>query len=750
MFANKLKNHFVWLLSISIFACPVLAGDISNVSIISQSGANQSNVPVTFGHIFRKGDVPIGTQLVGRDSNGAIVPLQTDTKAAHADGSLRHAVISANVDVNANETETITISTGSSTHSGSIIGLSDVLSSGFDANVSLNVGGANYTASAADFLGNSNPKQWLTGQVVSEWIVGGPVKDVNNNPHPHLAAYFHVRAYAGLSKIRVDVIIENNWTFVTAPGDITYDMALTVGGNLVYSNNSLRQYHHTRWHKVFWWGNNPNIVVTHDGEYIQATKAVPNYMDGLTPDSSTLNSLVTNVEPMERGNLRVQFSDTGASTQIGPLAKWDALYLISNDYRALYSSLANASAGGSYSIHYRDKNTGLPISIATYPTLSENSYATEAGLDGGLPRTSGGNQWSHDLAHQASIGYLAYLVTGDYFYLEELQFWANYNMIYTNPNYRQNEKGIFSGQNRGQVWSIRTLAQAAFITPDSHSLKQYFINRVGYNVNDRTNKWANPRANDLGAIQDYDYSGSNPSYAPWQNDWFVWVFGYVVELGFDNAITMRDWLSLWPTGRMGVADNEYCFQYGPTYHYNAHAGSTRDTFYTDFRILYEQNYPIESQQKCDPDGEFNLSTYASETMGYYSNMQPALAVAVDAGIASKDIHWARFVGVNTKPDYSNNPIWAIVPRPNAVYRGGSASSSSSSVPAGSTTSSGSTSSSSSTTSSDSTTADTTTATSQSSDEAEAGGGGSTGLFSLLLMLIYSLAFAGFRKVEHQA
>ena len=478
-----------------------LAKDITTITIKSNAAANQVGVPVTFGQVFAESDVPAGNTLQGHLLDGTPVIMQVDKKATHADNSLRHAIISTKLDMAAGSSKVIVLSDAPETTPAAPITIAD-LPSGFSADVSLNVGGTFYKLSTADLLSKGSTKLWLSGPMVSEWIIGGPVSDASGNPHPHLAAYFHIRAYQGMNNIRVDVVIENNWTFQSAPGAFTYNAIINVGGTEKYNKVGLTQYHHTRWHKVFWWGSNPQLVATHDSTYLQKTMAVPNYQKGLIPSESFLNSMLSSVEPMGQGNLRTRFGNTGASYQIGPLAQWDAIYAISGDARALASTLVNASAGGSYSIHYRDKNTGLPVSIATYPKLSENAT-------GSLPATSGGNPLQHDQAHQPSIGYLAYLVTGDYFYLEELLFWANWNMVWTNPDYRQGEKGIFGVQNRGQVWSLRTLAQAAYITPDDHAMKQYLIDRVGFNIQNRNTNWLN--TNNLGAIQDYDY----PQYSPW-------------------------------------------------------------------------------------------------------------------------------------------------------------------------------------------------------------------------------------------
>ena len=92
-----------------------------------------------------------------------------------------------------------------------------------------------------------------------------------------------------------------------------------------------------------------------------------------------------------------------------------------------------------------------------------------------------------DDAHQPSLAFVPYLVTGDYYYLEELHFWANWNMILAKPDLRQFDKGLLGwSQVRAQAWSLRTLGHAAFITPDDHPLKSYFVTRVENNINHYT------------------------------------------------------------------------------------------------------------------------------------------------------------------------------------------------------------------------------------------------------------------------
>src|SRR5207248_1174032 len=111
---------------------------------------------------------------------------------------------------------------------------------------------------------------------------------------------------------------------------------------------------------------------------------------------------------------------TGGRPDIGPLPGWTSLYVISQDARAERATLGTDERAGSWSSHYRDKKTDLPVSLADYP------YMTILGNPGDAinPATKkseafpacGGDcttPYQHDSAHQPSFGYVPYLLTGD-------------------------------------------------------------------------------------------------------------------------------------------------------------------------------------------------------------------------------------------------------------------------------------------------------------------------------------------------
>jgi hypothetical protein len=670
----------LWFLAAmaALFPLTATSAEIVSVRLQNTGGVTQTQVPVTFGQVFKEGDVRADQTLTAHLSNGAAVALQVDKKATHGDGSLRHAVITALLPSLGVGGDTLTLSSASPATSAAAVSLGDLLATNnFDARADLNVGGTLYSASARDFLQNPPPKVWLNGPLVSEWIVGGPVRSPDGIAHPHLAAYFHVRAYAGLQRVRVDIVIENNWTLVGNPGNFTYDVNLSVGGTTVYSAVGLTHYHHARWHKVFWWGERPQVDVVFDKSYLQDTKAVPKYPP-LSPSEAALSSFVSAIEPMQNGNLQKYMPETGANEAIGPLPRWTSLYLVSMDSRVKAATLANGDAGGSYSMHYRDENTGYPVSIETYPRLSEQ---------GGTPALpmGTGNPLVHDTAHEPSIAYVPYLITGDYFYLEELQFWANYNLIWLSVDSRLESKGIVRrAQLRGQAWMLRELGRAAYITPDDHPLKSYFINRVNDNLAWYNQAYTdNPNANRLGIIENgtvYAYT-NGLAMAPWQDDFFTYSVGHLFELGFSEAARLRDWKAKFSVSRM--SDPDYCYIVGPSYSLvtrsTAYSGwdppSDGNTF-TTIGQVYRANYPTLTQScgtkeyaaaLAPPDqlAAGQLIGYSASASGYPANMRPALAMAVDAGLPNALTAWDRLVkSTNYTPvgTFADYPNWAVIPR----------------------------------------------------------------------------------------
>ncbi len=621
---------------------------------------------VTLGFVFAPGDIPAGKSLAAKSVAGGSISIQTDAKATHADGSLRHAVLTLEAaDVSATA-QSITLSAAAAP-GGAAIMPAQVLATAYDAVVSLDVGGIAYNASARAALQAAADagkiQTWLSGPLVSEWLVIAPLRTAAGIAHPHLTARFAIRAYAGLGSIRTDLTVENCWAFEPGPRGFTYAANVSVDGKPAWSAAVIKHTHHARWRKIFWSGEPPSIDARPDQEYWFSTGCLPNYDRSVKVTEAILAQMPQAFEPISNGNWTSSMPETGAHDDIGPLPRQSALYLLTLDPRARENVLANGMAGGSYQIHYRDKSKDLPVSIDDYPymTLLGNPGDTQNPLTGKSEAfpivTEGLDQYEPDDAHQPSIGYLPYMITGDYYFLEELQFWADWNMVQANPGYRDAEKGLLKwSQARGQAWSMRTLGEAAYLTPDAHPLKAYFTDKLRNNLAWYTDRYVGAGSGSSNKLGWLDAGGSLAygayGIAPWQDDFFTWSIGHLAALGFTEARPLALWKGRFVAGRM--LDPGYCWLEASAYSLQV-GGADGKSPYATFGELFQANFPGEG---CSGKA---MSGYPEEARGYPANMQPALAAAVDAGVPQAAEAWARYQARDPKQDYSEAPQFAVVP-----------------------------------------------------------------------------------------
>jgi len=574
--------------------------------LINTSKQAQTRVPVTFGQVFKAGDVPRGATVTAT-IGGQPTSLQVDSKATHADGSLRHAVLTVMVPALPGKADLplalAATPTSTASKTDSAISLSQLLATAYDAKVALDIGGTSYTADVRTLLQAANTANackpwnrqcniWLDGPQASEWVINGPVTAADGTANPNLSIYFAVRAYAGaapgtVGQVRTDIIVENTSAFIPQ-GQPQYTATLA-SGTATYISPALTQYTATRWHKVLWWNQaEPDVYLQQDTQYIQASKAVSRYMP-LQPDEKFLASLRQTCAPLDHCDQTQKMHMAGAQAAIGPLPRWTSVYIVDPDLRAYNWMLANTDALGAYNIHYRDAATGWPVSIQDHPNIttaawgSANTIAHQAmagsaahqakvtayrrdllpncvdnsvvkGCKAGWYGTGSPTLW--DNAHQPSQAYVPYMVTGSYYYMSELAFDASRNQLTPNPVYRDYGKGLIDAsysQVRGKAWVLREMADAAWLLPDHYPLKAEFNASVNNSLKDWNAKYTNKAGTNplqlMPSGATYPVRGADrkppgeKGMAPWMHDFFTWSAGHAAEQGFAGAAELRDWLS---------------------------------------------------------------------------------------------------------------------------------------------------------------------------------------------------------------
>ena len=662
-------------------------GVLTDVRLQNTSSVAQVNAPFTFGQVFAVGDLPQGDSLIGRLDDGTKVPLQIDVKALHADGSVRHAVVSGILPgLAAGQLRTLALMRTNAPIVAGTLSPKVLLSNGFSSSVHATINGVEYKASADDLIKSGwKYNTWLSGAVANEWQVSAPLRTDGGQEHPHLTARFAIRWYDSIKKARVDVTVENNWAYEPNPSNITYDAKVVVRGQEVYVKPAMTHLHHSRWRKLFWWGDEPQLHVRHNTGYLIASRAVPNYDQSVVPPESTFKTLMSKwtgsaIEPMGVGLANPYMPSTGGRNDLGIMPGWAATYLLSMDPRAKTVTLGTADLAGSWSSHYRDKNTDRPISLIDYPYMTmlgtrgdtKNPATGQYEMFPSCPSSLCTTSNKHDVSHQPGFAYLPYLVTGDYYYLEELQFWAMYNVFQSNPGYRKNIQGLLSNdQVRGQAWSMRTLAEAAYITPDSDRLKAHFARVLQSNLDWYNAAYTNNAAANVFGVLDTKGAviyNSKRGIAPWQDDFFTSAIGHAAELGFEGARTLLSWKAKAPVLRM--TDPAMCWIDASLYSMNIRDSETSPLYTTMEQVAAGSQSEAFRALACgsaEMAAFLNLKVgemtgYSSSVTGYPSNMQPALAYAVDARLPNAAAGWTKFMARSVKPNYGNSPQFAIVPR----------------------------------------------------------------------------------------
>jgi hypothetical protein len=647
-------------------------GEIVALQLQNNSGHAQAASEITFGHVFRQGDLGAGKHLTAV-IGGREIPVQMDVKATNSDGSVRHAVLTIDQPgLAANQTATVMLKAASAGPSGAAIRPADILAKGYDVDVNLSLKNANGTttefkvdaaAELAKAAAAGSLKTWISGPLASEFCV---VKALND----HLDVTLDIRAFKdGAVRTDVTVGVESSYQ----PGLQTfynYDIKVLDHGHVAYAKDHIAHYRNSRWHKEIWSGDQPDVHVAQDVRYLESTGAVVGIDSsmGVTAASVALPS-GANTGPMGSAMIYKNMPEVGGRGDLGIMPIWNARYLASQDEQALKTMLANADAGGSIPWHYRDEATGDYLRIDQHPNLwmDERTNWPQFGRDGLTNGFAKGTEvgWAFDTAHQPALNYLPYLVTGSQYYLDGLMAQTAYSIASFAPHYRGQAQGFIDfDQVRSRAWTWRDMSDAAYITPDSNAMKGYFQKVLDNNLN--------------ALVQRYVVSGQDDKYGefegflrhntwvdgetmPWQSDFVVLALGTMAQRGNAQAVKMLEWMDNFTSGRFIHGDDGFDPRFGSSYWFKVHApalGAAYDTW----AELFQHSFG--SSPGNPPDG---IEGWPSSPFAYAANARAAVAEiftvtqspdAMEAfGYLTREMVKARGT-----EGFHSDPTWNIAPK----------------------------------------------------------------------------------------
>lgn len=335
---------------------------------------------------------------------------------------------------------------------------------------------------------------------------------------------------------RLEVVFEWGDPFHSDPTNLdAYTVDISVDGKTVAAVDVPEHFWLSRWR----WQSAPRPFVK-TPEQLFADKVFPRFAK--VAESQPLPKPATPYSIMEFSNIVVYMPTTGERFDIGVMPEYYAAYLATGDDVMKASMLAWAESAGSYIWHMRDPRTWAPINWHTYPKATtyydQSQSSPKLSLYTKPPAKARRGKVVVDSAHEPALAFVPYMLTGDLYYLEELQFMAAY-FLNSSPSWR----GVFDkAQTRAWAWSLRTMADVVYATPEkvTGSLlpKSYWQNYLDLNLKDvlQEHVHATDFKNRVFA------SGTDSRRIPfWQEDYLATVLGVVVYRGFSAWRPVFEW-----------------------------------------------------------------------------------------------------------------------------------------------------------------------------------------------------------------
>ena len=734
----------------------------NGIEVAELSGQRQENRVVTVSRFFAPEEIrPCAQAVVDNE------PLETqcDAKTYWPDGSLQHAVLSFRLTLNARGKQVVTFRSQEDCHNDGALSAEQMLSDSYNFGARMELISPDtqaITADARQILEAGAFRYWLKGPLVTQAIIEdrSPALafDIGWGAHKSIHPMFIATFVAGEASVKIDLIGEDFW--YSKLQELRYDLTLWVGRSAeappVYRTEKFIHLPRARWRRTFWTaGAPPRINVDYNLPYLIYSRAVPHFDLAKMPSTKAIDqevaayekALVDKValgkseiaqqdyifngdhEHTNTAQVLKYFPAQGGRAEIGILPRWDVRYLYTFDPRMEAVVFGNAAASGYAPIHLREDMTGLTFHKQVEASQRVDAFGRLASIDARTgfcsrgdgefstgkdvvkfvgakpPRRQG---WSPDLAHQPSLAYTAYLLSGDYYFLEELLFWGGFNVAFQNAgscNYCRGgysaSDGQFgttfeSGSNiRGIAWGLRAVFYAALMAPTGSPEKAYFEEKVLQNIaslEGRLNmsnglvseesffapSWEYARKqfgrdtwNPLLTLQ-YPYEVGlaagqdtwvNPAltkavFAPWMHNFCYIVFGMIEEAGMPSRALRRESMRYLLNQFQNPDFNPYLAD-----SYVMPVARGVGEWIPSWKEVFEAFQPSEQKRR-----EWRPTTAADAEHGYFNIAKAAATFLTDIEVdgMSGEKAWEFIRDTAPVPQVQNdNPKWALVPRFNA-------------------------------------------------------------------------------------
>ncbi len=346
--------------------------------------------------------------------------------------------------------------------------------------------------------------------------------------------------------------------------------------------------------------------------------------------------------PMNLAGISPDMGSGGERPDIGIVTDWQAEYICTQTPRSLANVLAQGEAGGTIPCMYRDLQTNALIDgIVGYPRATQ--YTPQGPGTPYVPPAV--NTMIHfDGAHDPALNYLPFALTGDPYFLENLQAQVMQDVI-AGP--RPVTPQFWIGQIRAQAWFTRSLMQTVRCTPDRPPSwllpRAPFKKLLDWNLAGLTalaNRGDPPcalfhtvaAATDWGDRNQTDDAGNivQPAgtyYAPWMEDFLVAIEAWTAML-FPEWMTVLRWNVQTTIARTSSASG-WSRAIPTPYHIKLRDSETAP-WYATWGEAWRRNAPAFNAGGLALDGDLRLANPGD--YDYPNGTRAALAMALQAGV----------------------------------------------------------------------------------------------------------------------
>lgn len=712
---------------------PTIAAPTGNSIVITNPGQQDIlNYPLQFARPFIAAEISQFPQLV---QDGTHIPTQAVVKQRYPDGSVRHAIISAVLPkIPAHSSIRLFFVNQMDGHNTKKLTKDEMLNSRFNFDATMKATFSNTQArliSARAMLQQNKFSYWSEGDIATTvLVVDHSVErqfDFGADNYRSVRPAFYLTFWPTLNQVQVRFVGEVTNTI--ALQDQTYDLQLSLGLNnpqVVYQKTQLLHQAMTRWTKQFWMGTQPPIVsINHNLSYLAKTNLFPNFdTNWVIPEASITEEYAKwKNKPhdlYEAGFWQRAMASAGGRPDIGLYPSWTVRWLYSGDWRLAEMALTHSELTGAWPMHLRegdssrtfDEKRQIPglghilsihqgarptgwIPRLTWPEMSPKDVINPVG---DLTKTI----WVADVAHHPDYASAQYLLTGDYYFLDQSLFSAAFTTMNSNGGAKTapwgrgptgSEGGLYAGEIRAQAWGLRTRVHTASIVPDAMPEKQYFTNLTLsalsmwegiYDIRQTSNynsalwnfgrsviapklfvdtagkpsplgMWRPGHRHDANFVSDfYDMTKTASGTAPWEVNLIIIALGRAEELGYPTG-PMKQFVGRVLSGP--AQDSSFPLELLSAYRQPV-TKQPNSQWFTSWKEVQDAYLPNFRQSTISRyQGDF----YLDSQFGYNFIVWAAASYITD--LPQGNVVWKYYNDqLKTRSAINRNPKWAVIPR----------------------------------------------------------------------------------------